>query len=362
MAWAMMVRGERFKEPKLWHAALSRGVLSFRSEARRHRAVKRRKFISLLGAATAVWPLAAHAQQSELRRIGVLQPFPKDSPEKVRIEAFLKELQRLGWTDGRNVQIEYRRQTSDLRKAAMELVALSPDVILVSTTPAVSAMQTATQTIPVVFTQVADPVSAGIVASLAKPGGNITGFMVFDYEIAAKWLELLKEIAPNVTRVGVIRDPAVTASIGQLAAIQSAARLSRVEVIPLGGRDSKDIERTVTEFARGPNCGLIAVGSPLIINNSNLIISLAARHRLPATYPWRSSVTAGGLIGYGPDPIDAHRQAAGYVDRILKGERPADLPVQAPVKYELVINVKTARALGLTVPPSLLALADEVIE
>ena len=323
----------------------------------------RRNFMTLLGGAAAAWPLAARAQQSEVRRIGVLQPFPKASPEKVRIEAFLKELQRLGWTDGRNLQIEYRWQISDLRKAAMELVALSPDVILASSTPAVSAMQAATQTIPVVFTQVADPVSAGIVASLAKPGGNITGFMVFDYEIAAKWLELLKEIAPNVTRVGVIRDPAVTASIGQLAAIQSAARLSRVEVIPLGGQDSKDIERTVIEFARGSNCGLIAVASPLINNNSNLIISLAARHRLPATYPHgRSFVTAGGLIGYGPDPIDAHRQAAGYVDRILKGERPADLPVQAPTKYDLVLNLKTAKALGLTVPETLLARADEVIE
>jgi putative ABC transport system substrate-binding protein len=244
----------------------------------------------------------------------------------------------------------------------MELVALSPDVILVSSTPAVTAMQTATQTIPVVFTQVADPVSAGIVASLAKPSGNITGFMVFDYEIAAKWLELLKEIAPNVTRVGVIRDPAVTSSIGQLAAIQSAARLSRVEVIPLGGQDSKDIERTITEFARGSNCGLIALATPLINNNSNLIISLAARHRLPTTYPWPTFVTNGGLISYGPDAIDAHRQAAGYVDRILKGEKPADLPVQAPNKYELVINLKTAKTLGLEVPPMLLTRADEVIE
>ena len=324
--------------------------------------IGRRQFITLLGGA-AVWPLAARAQQPErVRRIGVLQPFPKDSPEKARIEAFLRELQRLGWTDGRNLQIEYRWQTSDLRKAAMELVALSPDVILVSSTPAVSAMQTATQTIPVVFTQVADPVSAGIVASLAKPGGNITGFMVFDYEYAAKWFELLKEIAPNVIRVGAIRDPAVTASIGQLAAIQSAARLSRAEVIPLGGQDSKDIERTVTEFARGSNCGLISVATPLSVNNRGLIISLADRHRLPATYPFRSFAAVGGLISYGPDPIDAHRQAAGYVDRILKGEKPADLPVQAPTKYELAINLKTAKALGLTVPDSLLARADEVIE
>ena len=324
--------------------------------------MRRRDFITFVGGAVAM-PLVVRAQQSERpRRIGVLQPFPKDSPESARIAAFVQELQRLGWTDGRNLQIEYRWESSDLRKAAMELVALSPDVILVSSTPGVNALQQTTRTVPVVFTQVADPVSAGIVASLAKPGGNITGFMVFDYEYAAKWFELLKEIAPNVIRVGAIRDPAVTASIGQLAAIQSAARLSRTEVIPLGGQDSKDIERTVTEFARGSNCGLIVVASPLINNNSHLIISLAARHRLPATYPWRSFVTAGGLISYGPDAIDAHRQAAGYVDRILKGERPADLPVQAPTKYELAINLKTAKALGLTVPDSLLARADEVIE
>ena len=324
--------------------------------------MKRRKFIALIGGAVAI-PLVARAQQNEpIRRIGVLQPFPKDSPEKARIEAFLKELQRLGWTVGRNLQIEYRWETSDLRKAAMELVAFSPEVILVSSTPAVSAMQIATQTIPVVFTQVADPVSAGIVASLAKPGGNITGFMVFDYELAAKWLELLKEVAPNVTGVGVIRDPTVTASIGQLAAVQSAARSSRVEVSPLGGQNGKDIERTVTEFARGSNCGLISAASPLINNNINLIISLAARHRLPATYPFRPYVTQGGLIGYGPDPIDAHRRAAGYVDRILKGEKPIDLPVQAPTKYELAINLKTAKAMGLTIPSAVLARANEVIE
>ena len=271
--------------------------------------MKRRAFIAALGGA-AVWPRVARAQQTErTRRIGVLQPFAKDSPELARVAAFLQELQRLGWTDGRNLQIEYRWETSDLRKASMELVALSPEVILVSSTPAVSSLQQVTRTIPVVFTQVADPVSAGIVASLAKPGGNVTGFMAFDYEIAAKWLELLKEIAPNVTRVGAIRDPTVTASIGQLAAIQSAARLFRVEVFPVGGQNSKDIERTVTEFARGSNCGLIAVASPLINININLIISLAARYRLPATYPFRSFVADGGLIGYGPDPIDTHRPA-----------------------------------------------------
>jgi putative ABC transport system substrate-binding protein len=271
-------------------------------------------------------------------------------------------LQRLGWIDGRNLQIEYRWETSDLQKAAMELVALSPDVILVSTTPALSSMHQATRTVPIVFTQVADPVSAGFVDSLAKPGGNITGFTVFDYEIGAKWLGLLKEIAPNVTRVGVIREPTSTSSIGEFGATQSAARLSKVEVSPLGGQDSKDIERTVTEFARGSNCGLISVASPLIINNRKLIISLAARHRLPAVYPFPSYGADGGLICYGPEPIDPHRKAAGYVDRILKGEKPADLPVQAAIKFELVINLKTAKALGLTVPPTLLERADEVIE
>ena len=246
--------------------------------------------------------------------------------------------------------------------AAMELVALSPDVILVGTTPALSSLHQATRTVPIVFAQVADPVSAGFVASMAKPGGNITGFTVFDYEMGAKWLGLLKEIAPNVTRVGVIREPTSTSSIGQFGATQSAARLSKVEVSPLGGQDSKDIERTVTEFARGSNCGLISVASPLIINNRKLIISLAARHRLPAVYPFPSYGADGALICYGPDPIDPHRKAAGYVDRILKGEKPADLPVQASIKFELVINLKTAKALGLAVPPTLLDRADEVIE
>ena len=324
--------------------------------------MRRREFIRLAGSAAA-WPLVARAQQGErIRRLGVLLPFAKDGPELVRVEALLQELQRLGWTDGRNLQIEYRWSPSDLQKAAMELVALSPDVILVSTTPALSSMHQATRTVPIVFTQVADPVSAGFVASMAKPGGNITGFTLFDYEIGAKWLGLLKEIAPNVTRIGVIREPTSTSSIGQFGATQSAARLSKVEVSPLGGQDGKDIERTVTEFARGSNCGLISLASPLIINNRNLIISLAARHRLPAVYPFPSYGADGALICYGPDPIDPHRKAAGYVDRILKGEKPADLPVQAAIKFELVINLKTAKALGLAVPPQLLSRADEVIE
>jgi putative ABC transport system substrate-binding protein len=308
-------------------------------------------------------PLVARAQQNErVRRIAVLQPFAKDGPASARITAFLHELQRLGWTDGRNLQVEYRWETGDLRKAATELAALSPDVILVSSTPAVSAMQQTTKTIPIVFTQVADPVSAGFVASLAKPGTNLTGFMVFDYEMAAKWVELLKEIAPNVTRVGAIREPTSTSSIGQLSAVQSAARLAGLEMVPLGGRDGEDIERTVTEFARGSNCGLIALASPVVLNNNKLIVSLAARHRLPAIYPFRTFVANGGLMCYGPEPIDPHVRAAGYVDRILKGEKPADMPVQAPTKFELAINLKTAKALGLAVPPALLARADEVIE
>jgi ABC-type uncharacterized transport system substrate-binding protein len=324
--------------------------------------MKRRDFIGLLSGAVAL-PFAAHGQQIQhVRRIGVLQPFAPDSPEKPRIDAFLQELQRRGWTDGDNLQIKYMWATSDFRKAAVELVTWSPDAILVSSTPALASVQQATNTIPIVFTQVADPVSAGFVASLAKPSANITGFTVFEYEIGAKWLELLKEIVPDLARVGVIRDPNVSASIGQLAVIQSAARLSRVEVSPLGGHDGKDIERSVTEFARGSNGGLIAVASPLINNNSKLIISLAAKHRLPTTYPWPSFVADGGLISYGPDPIDAHRKAAGYVDRILKGEKPADLPVQAPTKFGIVLNLKTAMALGLTLPSSLLARVDEIIE
>jgi putative ABC transport system substrate-binding protein len=325
--------------------------------------MRRREFITLLGGAAAAWPVTASAQPERTRRIGVLMPYGSADPEgRARVAAFLQELQRLGWTDGRNLQIEYRWDTGDLRKAATELVALSPDVILVSSTQAATPMQQATRTVPIIFTQVADPVSAGFVASLARPGGNMTGFTNIEYDIGAKWLELLKEIAPLVTRVGVIRDPTVTASIGQFAAVQSAARSFGVEVSPLGGRDAKEIEHTVAQFVRGSNCGLISVATPLTINNRSLIISLGARHRLPAIYPFRIFVADGGLICYGPDPIDPHRQAAGYVDRILKGEKPADLPVQGATKFELVINLTTAKALGLTVPPVLLSRADEVIE
>ena len=325
--------------------------------------MRRREFITLLGGA-GTWPLVARAQQSErMRRIGVLMPYAKDNPEgQARNAAFLQELQKLGWTEGRNLQIEYRGDTDDLRKTAIELVTSSPDVILASSTPAVAALQQATRTVPIVFAQVADPISGGFVASLAKPGGNITGFTNFDYDLGAKWVELLKEIAPSVTHVGVIRDPTSTASTGLLGAIQAAARSFGLEVSPLGGRDARDIEETVAEFARGSNCGLISVATPLSVNNRGLIISLAARHRLPAVYPFRSFVADGGLISYGADSVDPFRQAAGYVDRILKGEKPSDLPVQSATKYELVINLKTAKALGLTVPPSLLSRADEIIE
>jgi putative ABC transport system substrate-binding protein len=325
--------------------------------------MKRREFIALIGGAATI-PLTAQAQQSErTRRIGVPMPFPKDNSEgQKRIAAFLQELQQLGWIDGRNLQIEYRWETGDIQRAAIELVALSPDVIFASTTPALAALQPATRTVPIVFAQVADPVSAGFVASMAHPGSNVTGFTNIEYGIGAKWLELLKEIAPRVTRVGVIRDPVVTASIGQFGAIQSVGRSFGVELVALGGRDARELENNIAEFARGSNCGLITVAVPMTFNNSGLIISLAARHRLPATYPFRFFVANGGLVSYGPDTIDPYRRAASYVDRILKGEKPADMPVQAPIKYELVINLKTAKALGLNMPLSLQQRADEVIE
>jgi putative tryptophan/tyrosine transport system substrate-binding protein len=323
--------------------------------------MRRREFISLLGGAMML-PLGAEAQE-RIRRVGVLMPYAKDDTEaQARVAAFIDELQQLGWINGRNVKIEYRFDTGDLKKAAAELLTSSPEVILASATPAVATLQQATHTVPIVFAQVSDPISAGFVASLAKPGGNITGFMNFDYTTAAKWLELLKEIAPNVTRVGVIRDPTSTVSIGQLAAINSVARTFGVEVTPLGGGAAGDIERTVTEFARGPNGGLIVVATASLADNRGLIISLAAKHRLPAVYPFPFFVADGGLICYGPDSLEPHRQAAQYVDRILKGEKPSDLPVQAPTKYELVINLKTAKALGLAVPPSVLARANRILE
>ena len=329
--------------------------------------MRRREFITLIGGA-ATWPLVARAQQPErTRRIGVLMPYPnQDNPEvQARLKVFLQELRHLGWSTDRNLQVEYRWTSGDTgssQKAAMEMAALPLDVILATSTPSVVALQQATSTLPIVFVMVADPVAAGFVASLAKPGGNMTGFPIFEYGIGTKWLELLKEIAPRITRVGVVRDPTVPSNVGQFAAIQSVAPSFGVELTPLGGRNGKDVERTVTEFARGSNCGLICAAAPLTVNNRDLIISLAARYRMPAAYPLRLFVADGGLISYGADPINFYRQAAGYVDRILKGEKPAEMPVQAATKYELAINLKTAKAIGLTVPASLLGRADEVIE
>jgi putative ABC transport system substrate-binding protein len=327
--------------------------------------MRRRAFIGLVGAA--VLPLVASAQKAErVRRIGVLMPFAKDNPEgQARIAAFLQELQRLGWAADRNLQVEYRWTTGDAetsRNAAAELVALPLDVIFAAAVPPVAALQQATRTLPIVFVMVTDPVAAGLVSSLAKPGGNITGFPNLEYGLSTKWLELLKEIAPRVTRVGVIRDPTITSNVGQFSAIQSAAPSFGVELAPLGGRDAREIGQTISEFARGSNCGLICAASPLTLNNSNLIVSLASQHRMPAIYPFRFFVAGGGLISYGAEPINFYRQAAGYVDRILKGEKPADLPLQTAIKYELIINLKTAKTLDLTIPSSVLSRADEVIE
>ena len=327
--------------------------------------MKRREFIALLGGAAA-WPLAARAQTERRRRIGVLMPLAADDPVgQARLGAFQQGLQQSGWTAGHNVRIEYRRSAgnaADTRKYAAELVALAPNVILSSGTEAVAALQQATRTIPIVFTIVVDPVGAGLVDSLARPGGNATGFITFEFGISGKWLELLRQIVPAVKRVVVIRDPAVSVGVGQFGAIQSVTPSLGVEVTPVNVRDAGDIERDVAAFARVPNGGLIVTGSALAAVHRDRIIMLAARHQLPAVYSNRFYVTGGGLISYGPDLVDQYRQAAGYVDRILKGEKPADLPVQAPTKYELAINLKTAKALGLEVPSSLLARADEVIE
>jgi ABC-type uncharacterized transport system substrate-binding protein len=328
--------------------------------------MRRREFITLLGGA-AVWPLAARAQQPDrVRRIGVLMTLAADDPEgQARNAAFLQALAELGWTVGRNVQINYRWSGADperIRKYAAELVALAPDVIQASTAPAIAALLQATRTVPIVFTQLADPVGAGFVESLARPGGNATGFIAFEYGISAKWLELLKEIAPGVTRAAVLRDATSPSGIGQWAAIQGVAPGFGVELRPVDVRDTGEIERAVTAFARSPNGGLIVTGSPLTLVHRELIVTLAARHRLPAVYPFRYHAAVGGMISYGPNSIDPYRRAAGYVDRILKGEKAADLPVQAPTKYETVINLKTAKALGLDVPTSILLRADEVIE
>jgi putative tryptophan/tyrosine transport system substrate-binding protein len=329
--------------------------------------VKRRAFITLLGGAAAAWPLAARAQQQErLRRIGVLMSVAAEGPEgQARLAAFTNRLQQLGWTDGRNVRIDTRWGAGDaegIRRYAAELVALGPDVILASGDIVGVALQQTTRGVPIVFTMIADPVGAGLVEGLARPGGNTTGFTLYEYGISGKWLELLKEIAPNVKRAAVIREAGTAAGTGQFAAIQAVAPALGVELSPIGVGNVGEIERAVMAFARAPDGGLIVTGSGPAAIHRDLIVALAARHKLPAVYVGRFFVTAGGLISYGPDFVDQHRRAAQYVDRILKGEKPSDLPVQAPTRYELVINLKTAKALGLEIPPTLLARADEVIE
>jgi ABC-type uncharacterized transport system substrate-binding protein len=329
--------------------------------------VRRREFITLLGGTAVAWPLAARAQQSEhMRRIGVLNAQAADDPDaQTNMAAFLQGMQQLGWTDGRNVRIEHRwgaGNAANMRKYATELVGLAPDVILAPGATALAPLLQATSTVPIVFTIVPDPVGAGFVDNLARPRGNATGFMQFEYNLSGKWPELLRQIAPGVTRAAVLRDPAITAGIGQFAIIQAVAPSVGVEVSPVNVRDAAEIERAVTAFARTPNSGLIVTASALSAVHRDVIVTLAARHKLPAVYYRRRFVTAGGLLSYGPDFPDQFLRAAGYVDRILKGEKPADLPVQAPTKYELVINLKTAKELGLEVPPTLLARADEVIE
>jgi putative ABC transport system substrate-binding protein len=329
--------------------------------------MRRRDFINLIGGAALAWPLAARAQQGErVRRVGVLLPASADDAAfQDRIGAFLQGLRQSGWTIGRNVRIDTRWATTnpaEIRRHAAELAALAPDVVLAFAASTVGAMLQATRTVPIVFPGVADPVAAGFVDSLARPGGNATGFLLFEYGLSGKWLELLKQITPSVTRVAVLRDLATPSGPAQFGVIQAVSPSLRVEVSPVNMRDAPEIERAVAAFAHSPNGGLIVPGSGSAAVHRELIIMLAARHRLPAVYSQRFYVAAGGLISYGPDHVDQFRRAAGYVDRILKGEKPADLPVQAPTKYELVINLKTAKALGLTVPDTVLARADEVIE
>jgi putative ABC transport system substrate-binding protein len=328
--------------------------------------MRRREFILLLGNAAAT-PFVARAEQSErMRRVGVLMNLAADDPEsQQRMTVFVQEMAQLGWAEGRNARIDVRWAAGDedrYRKYATELAALKPDVVLASGTSAVAPLREVAGVLPIVFVNVVDPVGAGLVASLARPGGSVTGFSLFEYGTSGKWLELLKEIAPRVTRVAVLRDPARAPGIGQFASIQAVAPSLGVELTPVDVREPGEIERAVAVFARPANSGLIATASPSAAVHRDLIVMLAARHQLPAIYAYRYFVTGGGLIAYGPDSIDPYRRAASYVDRILKGEKPAELPVQAPTKFELAINLKTAKALGLIVPPTLLARADQVIE
>jgi putative tryptophan/tyrosine transport system substrate-binding protein len=329
--------------------------------------MRRRRFITLLGGAAAGWPLAARAQQAErVRRVGVFMNFAPDDPAaQTRLTRFLQRLQELGWTDGRNLHVDVRWGAGDplrIRQAASELVSLAPDVILSTGSPTTGPLLQATRTLPIVFVQVADPVGAGFIEQLARPGGNATGFSNFEYEMSGKWLELLNQVAPKVRRVAVLRDPTVASGIGQLAAIQTAAASVTVKLVPITLGHADEIERAIGAFAHEPDGGMIVTAGGAGVFHRKLLIQLAARYRLPAVYSDHVFVTDGGLIGYGPDRLDQYPRAATYVARILGGEKPAGLPVQAPTKYELVINLKTAKALGLEVPPTLLARADEVIE
>jgi putative ABC transport system substrate-binding protein len=328
--------------------------------------MRRREFITFLGGAAAMWPLAARAQQSDrVRRIGVLMASTADDQEfQARLAAFTQALTQLGWSDGQNLRIDIRWATADdIRRHAAELAALAPDVLVAGTgTATVAPLLQATRTVPIVFVGVIDPVGGGFVASLAEPGGNATGFTIFEYSMSGKWLELLKEIAPNVTRVAVLRDPAIASGIGQFGAVQIVAPSMGVVLSPVDVRDAGEIERAITTLGHSSNGGLIVTASPLATIHRNLIVTLAARYKLPAVYSARYFAAAGGLISYGADFLDQSRRAASYVDRILKGEKPANLPVQAPTKYELVINLKTAKTLGIDVPPGLSARADDVIE
>jgi putative tryptophan/tyrosine transport system substrate-binding protein len=329
--------------------------------------MRRREFITLVGGAAVAWPFTAPAQQPErMRRIGILRSGAESDPQaRAEQAAFVHALNELGWANARNVNIDTRWGAADagrLLADARNLVALAPDLILASGGVTMQALLQATRSVPIVFLQVLDPVGAGYVGSLARPGGNVTGFTNFEYGMSGKWLELLKQMIPDMTRAAVLRDPGATSGTAQFAAIQAVAPFLKVDLIPLGLRDVGEIERNIAEFARGTNSGLIVVPGALAVVHRELIVTLAARHRLPAIYPYRYFITSGGLISYGPNTVDGYRQAAAYADRILRGEKPADLPVQAPTRYELVINLKTAKALGLEVPPMLLGRADEVIE
>ncbi|MEO6064442.1 MAG: ABC transporter substrate-binding protein [Lysobacterales bacterium] len=327
--------------------------------------MKRRDFVTLIGGAAAL-PLATRAQQPErMLRIGVLMNLAKDDVEgQTRLTAFAQAMGQLGWSEGRNLRIETRWATPDnIRRHAAELAALAPDVLLAANgTATVAPLLQATRSVPIVFVNVIDPVGAGFVENLAQPGGTATGFTIYEYSMSGKWLELLKEIVPRVTRAAILRDPSLASGIGQFGAVQSVATSLRVELTPVNIRDAGEIERAVTAFARGMNGGMIVTAAPLAAVHRDAIIALAARYRLPVVYPYRFFVAAGGLVSYGPDTVDQYRRAAGYVDRILKGEKPANLPVQAATKYDLVLNLKTAKALGLDVPETVLVRANEVIE